>query len=300
MFKRILFPTDFSKDRNMALSQAFQALNFDEREVIVLHVVNNFFGQHAHWASLFDVHQLQKEMDFHVETEIRDALRDDMKQATSFRPIISQGKPPEEICRMAHKELVDLVVMGSTRGVTTMRVVRSSTRPVLAIPVHPVGSKSEDLLKRRETPPHFGHSASILVATDFSRQSKKVTDYAFRDQEGLRPADSSCLRRQDTHHAAQSVAARPDRIFPGRTPQVGQAPGTKCDFPMNSYRTNPSMSGLNWVPRATASLTPRKQIEPTMIVMGAKGYGPVEQHFYGTTVDKVLRSAHQPVLTLTI
>ncbi len=48
MFKRILFPTDFSKDRNMALSQAFHALNFDEREVIVLHVVNNFFGQHAH------------------------------------------------------------------------------------------------------------------------------------------------------------------------------------------------------------------------------------------------------------
>ena len=229
MFKRILFPTDFSKDRNMALSQAFQALNFDEREVIVLHVVNNFFGQHAHWASLFDVHQLQKEMDFHVETEIRDALRDDMKQATSFRPIISQGKPPEEICRMAHKELVDLVVMGSTRGVTTMRVVRSSTRPVLAIPVHPADSKSEELLKRKETRPQFRSFGLDSGGDGLFAPVEKGHRLCFRDQEGLRPADSSCLCRQDTHHAAQSVAARPDCIFTGRTPQVGRATGTECD-----------------------------------------------------------------------
>ena len=119
MFERILFPTDFSKDRNSALGRAFQALQFNEREVIVLHVVNNFFGPHAHWASLFDVHELQKQMDFHVETEIKAELPDDMKRATSFRPIILQGKPPEEICRLASQEMVDLVVMGSTRGVTT-------------------------------------------------------------------------------------------------------------------------------------------------------------------------------------
>ena len=283
----------------MALSQAFQALNFDEREVIVLHVVNNFFGQHAHWASLFDVHQLQKEMDFHVETEIRDALRDDMKQATSFRPIISQGKPPEEICRMAHKELVDLVVMGSTRGVTTMRVVRSSTRPVLAIPVHPVGSKSEELLKRRETPPHFGHSASILVATDFSRQSKKVTDYAFEIKKvfGL---PIHLVYAVKTPTMLRSLL-RPDQIASSLDEPRKWAKLQAQNVIPDEFISDESVHvRVELGPTSDCILNAAEQIEPTMIVMGAKGYGPVEQHFYGTTVDKVLRSAHQPVLTLTI
>ena len=91
MFERILFPTDFSKDRNSALGRAFQALQFNEREVIVLHVVNNFFGPHAHWASLFDVHALQKKMDFHVETEIKAELRDDMKRATGCVATVADG-----------------------------------------------------------------------------------------------------------------------------------------------------------------------------------------------------------------
>ena len=283
----------------MALSQAFHALNFDEREVIVLHVVNNFFGQHAHWASLFDVHQLQKEMDFHVETEIRDALRDDMKQATSFRPIISQGKPPEEICRMAHKELVDLVVMGSTRGVTTMRVVRSSTRPVLAIPVHNVGSSSEELLKRKETRPHFGHSASILVATDFSRQSKKVTDYAFEIKKvfGL---PIHLVYAVKTPTMLRSLL-RPDQIASSLDKPRKWAKLQAQNVIPDEFISDESVHvRVELGPTSDCILNAAKQIEPTMIVMGAKGYGPVEQHFYGTTVDKVLRSAHQPVLTLTI
>ncbi len=299
MFKRILFPTDFSKDRNMALSEAFHALNFDEREVIVLHVVNNFFGQHAHWASLFDVHQLQKEMDFHVETEIRDALRDDMKQATSFRPIISQGKPPEEICRMAHKELVDLIVMGSTRGVTTMRVVRSSTRPVLAIPVHNVGSSSEELLKRRETRPHFGHSASILVATDFSRQSKKVTDYAFEIKKVF-DLPIHLVYAVKTPTMLRSLL-RPDQIASSLDePRKWAELQARNVIPDEFISDETVHVRVDLGPTSDCILDAAKQIEPTMIVMGAKGYGPVEQHFYGTTVDKVLRSAHQPVLTLTI
>ena len=41
MFKRILFPTDFSSDRNQALHHALATLDADVDEVIVQHVVNN-------------------------------------------------------------------------------------------------------------------------------------------------------------------------------------------------------------------------------------------------------------------
>ena len=299
MFKRILFPTDFSKERNRALSYAFQALNFNEREVIVLHVVNNFFGPHAHWASLFDVHELQKQMDFHVETEIKGALRDDMKKATSFRQLILQGKPPEEICKLAHQEMVDVVVMGSTSGVTTMRVVRGANRPVLAIPVHSVSSESEESLKRNETPSHSGRSASILVATDFSRQLRKVTDYAFE----IKKAFDLPI------HLVYAIKTPTmlHRLLPqGQLESSLDAQRQWADIQARNVIPEEFISDdsvhvrVELGPTSDCILNAAKQIEPTMIVMGAKGYSPVERHFYGTTVDRVLRNASQPVLTLTI
>src|SRR6187455_1322570 len=113
MFSRILFPTDFSADSSSALRRAVHLTKFCEGEIIVQHVVNNFFGPHSHWASLFDVHELQKQMDFHVDTEIMGLLPEETRSRTTLRRLITQGKPPEQICKLAHEEMVDLVVMGS-------------------------------------------------------------------------------------------------------------------------------------------------------------------------------------------
>ena len=299
MFERILFPTDFSKDRNSALGRAFQALQFNEREVIVLHVVNNFFGPHAHWASLFDVHQLQKKMDFHVETEIKAELRDDMKRVTSFRPIILQGKPPEEICRLASQEMVDLVVMGSTRGVTTMRVIRSATRPVLAIPIHLASSKAAESIQRKQTRPYFGHSPSILVATDFSRQAKKVTDYAFEIKKAFDwPIHLVYAVKTPTmlHSLLQPSEVASSLDEPRKWAKMQALNVIPTEFISDeSVHVRVELG-----PTSECILNAAKQIAPTIIVMGAKGYGPVENYFYGTTVDRVLRHAIDPVLTLTL
>ena len=291
MFKRILFPTDFSSDRNQALHHALATLDVAVEEVIVQHVVNNFFGPHAHWASLFDVHELQKEMDFHVETEIAGALDDATRQAVSFRPVIVQGKPAEEICKLAHQEMVDLIVMGSTMGVATMKVARAAARPLLAIPVRggaqPGGDGSSG----------SSPAAPILVATDFSRQAKKVTDFAFEMKKladrPIRlayavktPAGLHRLLREEQVEASlaksrQWAETRARSIIPHEfinDPSVGVhvGLGATSDFILN-----------------TAA-----EIDPSVIVMGAKEYGPVEQRFYGTTVDKVLKNTRHPVLTL--
>src|SRR5262245_28811055 len=58
-FKKILFPTDFSPNADKALAHAIRLADFDKGEVIVQHVVGNYFDKHPHWATLFDVRELQ-------------------------------------------------------------------------------------------------------------------------------------------------------------------------------------------------------------------------------------------------
>ena len=57
-FKKILFPTDFSTNADSALTHAVRLAEMDSGEVIIQHVVSDFFERHSHWATLFDVHEL--------------------------------------------------------------------------------------------------------------------------------------------------------------------------------------------------------------------------------------------------
>ena len=65
-FKKILFPTDFSPNADKALAHAIRLAEFDSGEVIVQHVVGDYFERHSHWATLFDPRELQTYMDGYV------------------------------------------------------------------------------------------------------------------------------------------------------------------------------------------------------------------------------------------
>src|SRR5881296_1699408 len=167
-FKKILFPTDFSTTAGKALAHAIRLADFDGGEVIVQHVVGNYFVKHPHWATLFDVHELQKYMDGYIDAHMMKTLPKETGNVR-VRTEISKGKPAEEIAALADRELVDLVVMGSAKGVVTNNVIRLTTRPVLAISAAQPGPDEIGLQKLTK----------ILVATDFSEHSKRVVQYAF-------------------------------------------------------------------------------------------------------------------------
>src|SRR5438046_4857324 len=117
-FKKILFPTDFSANADKALTHAIRLANFDNGEVIVQHVVGNYFEKHPHWATLFDLHEMQKYMDTYVDAHMTKILPKDTGNV-HVRTEVSKGKPAEEIAALAERERVDLVVMGSAKGVVT-------------------------------------------------------------------------------------------------------------------------------------------------------------------------------------
>jgi nucleotide-binding universal stress UspA family protein len=108
--KRILFPTDFSTNAAGALAHAVRLADFSGGEVIVQHVVDSYFEKHPHWATLFDVHEMQKFMDRYVDVNMPASVpKEDGK--VRVRTVISKGKPAEEISALAEHEMVDLVVM---------------------------------------------------------------------------------------------------------------------------------------------------------------------------------------------
>src|SRR5215831_12913965 len=72
--KKILFPTDFSTNSNSALAHAARLTDFQDGELIVQHVVSNYFDRHPHWTTIFDVHEMQKYMNFFIEEEMAKAL----------------------------------------------------------------------------------------------------------------------------------------------------------------------------------------------------------------------------------
>jgi nucleotide-binding universal stress UspA family protein len=167
-FKKILFPTDFSANADKALAHAIRLAEFSDGEVIVQHVVGDYFERHPHWATLFDVHEMQKQMDGYVDAHMGNILPKDSERVR-IRTEISKGKPAEAIAALAEKEFVDLVVMGSAKGVITNKVIRLTKRPVMAVSSNGLNVREAGL--RRLT--------SILVATDFSEHSKRVLQYAF-------------------------------------------------------------------------------------------------------------------------
>src|SRR5438876_10366603 len=121
-FKKILFPTDFSANADKALAHALRLAEFDKGEVLVQHVVGNYFEKHSHWATLFDPREMQTYMDGYVDVHMKGMLPKDTGDVR-IRTVITKGKPAEEIAALATKEMVDLVVMGSAKGLVTNKVI---------------------------------------------------------------------------------------------------------------------------------------------------------------------------------
>lgn len=285
-FKKILFPTDFSPNADKALAHAIRLADFDNGEVIVQHVVGNYFEKHPHWATLFDIHEVQKFMDGYVAAHMAKIVPKDAGNVR-LRPLISKGKPADEIAATAEREMADLVVMGSAKGVVTNKVIRMTTRPVLAVSANQAANEEVGLHKLTK----------ILVATDFSEHSKRVVQYAF-DLKRIFDATIYMLYVIETTHAIE-WAIRQGHFVHGmdkmREWAGNQLINLTPDDAMNDSR----------VIRLVEAGSPGETIADVafevgadLTILGTHEYGIIHQHLLGTTTDKLLTKTSTPVLTV--
>jgi len=285
-FKKILFPTDFSPNADRALAHAIRLADFNDGEVIVQHVIGNYFEKHPHWATLFDVHEFQKFMDGYVSVRMSQTLPKD-SGTVRVRTLISKGKPADEIAAAADREMVDLVVMGSAKGVVTNKVIRMTNRPVLAVSATQPKPEEVGLYKLTK----------ILVATDFSEHSKRVVQYAF-DLKRIFDASIYMLYVIETGQAIE-WAIRQGHFTQSMDKMREWAGNQLLNLTPDEFVNDPT------VIRLVESGSPSDviagvafEVGADLTILGTHEYGIVHKHLIGTTTDKLLAKTSTPVLTV--
>jgi nucleotide-binding universal stress UspA family protein len=285
-FKKILFPTDFSETANKALAHAIRLADFDGGEVIVQHVVANYFEKHPHWATLFDLHEMQKYMDGYIDVHMMKILPKETGKVV-VRTEVSKGKTAEEIAALAERESVDLVVMGSAQGVVTNKVIRLTNRPVLAVSAAQLSPDEAGLRKLTK----------ILVATDFSEHSKRIVRYAF-DLKRIFDATIYMVYVVETTHAIE-WAIRQGHFSHALDKMREWAGHQLLNLTPDEFINDPSVVRLveSGSPGDTIADVAR-EVGADLTILGTHEYGTVHKHLIGTTTDRLLTRSSTPILTV--
>jgi nucleotide-binding universal stress UspA family protein len=248
-------------------------------------VVDSYFEKHPHWATLFDLHELQKFMDMYVEVNMAASVPKENGKV-HVRTVISKGKPAGEISALAERETVDLVVMGSAKGVITNQVIRMTNRPVLAVSSMRAKDSSDDHPIRK-----------IVVATDFSDHSKKVVQYAF-DLKAAFDATVYMLYVIETSRAVE-FAVRQGRFTATIEKMREWAMNQLINLTPGEFVKDPKVIRL--VEQGAAGDTIADvafEVGADLTIMGTHEYGTIHKHVLGTTTDKLLAKSATPVLTV--
>jgi nucleotide-binding universal stress UspA family protein len=204
-----------------------------------------------------------------------------------IRTEISKGKPAEEIAALAERELVDLVVMGSAKGVVTNKVIRMTNRPVLAVSAtHP---DPDELGLHKVT--------KILVATDFSVHSRRVVEYAF-DLKRIFDATIYMLYVIETSHAIE-WAIRQSHFTHAWDKMREWAANQLVNLTPDEFINDPSVIRLveQGAPGDTIADV-AFEVGADLTILGTHEYGVVHKHLIGTTTDKLLSKTSTPILTV--
>ncbi len=142
MFRKILYPTDFSDVSKKALQYLIQLKKAGTEEVVILHVVDTRSLHIPEVYSLFDLSLLGEKLES-VAQEEADKIAGELADAgikTSIR--IEKGIPFKEILRVEAEENISLIVIGShgvsnveemLLGSVSEKVIRKARKPVLVV-----------------------------------------------------------------------------------------------------------------------------------------------------------------------
>jgi nucleotide-binding universal stress UspA family protein len=143
MFKRIVFPTDFSPSAQYALKYAVSLALDHEAKIILVHVVEDIdFNPPFTLASTPVIQAYHEEMENQVKKELANVISPEVTQQIEVEKMVVAGKPFVEIVRIAQERMADLIVISthgktgkiySLLGSTAARVVSRTSCPVLVI-----------------------------------------------------------------------------------------------------------------------------------------------------------------------
>ena len=151
MFRKVLFPTDFSEGSERAAKRFEKTNEVPVGEVILLHVIDEGTLEDLMngYSLLYEDEELElEEVKKKLEEKIMERLKAKVEEvkktfkAGKVTPMVRFGFPWEEIVKVAEEEDVSLIILpthgklGFSKeliGSTAMRVLKKTFRPVLLI-----------------------------------------------------------------------------------------------------------------------------------------------------------------------
>lgn len=145
--KRILFPTDFSEAAQNAFRYTLLLADKLEAEILVLHAIYpQYEGMDlpvmATQATQKKIEVARSLLEAFVDTSV-DMVADELTNTATIETQVEIGSPASTIASMAHREDIDLIIMGTQGehntfeklfGSVTSEVIQRTSCHVLAIP----------------------------------------------------------------------------------------------------------------------------------------------------------------------
>ena len=204
--KRILFPTDFSRCADQALTHAVYLAEKYQAALHLLHVVTLFEDQPDVLSDEFaETEALVKKLETKAEIELQNVANtnssDDMEIVTNQKRAISAAPA---ILEYASKNGIDLIVMGThgRRGIEHL-LLGSAAEEVVRLAECPVFT-----IRESEEVKPIKLFEKILVPVDFSDHSKKALTYAKEIADSYDANLQLLLVIEDSIHPAFSLSGK--------------------------------------------------------------------------------------------
>ncbi|MGB9437622.1 MAG: universal stress protein [Desulfobacterales bacterium] len=296
-FKNILCATDFSDFSNHTIGYGVALAKEFAAKLFVSHVIDlssvAIYGEFQ-----LDPVGQQNRIVEDAAAQLKELTGD---QPISWEPLITVGKPADEISRAVAEKDIDLVIT-ATRGraglkriilgSVTERLMRTLTCPLLVVnsPEHKFVSAADQAIKIKK----------ILVGCDFSPDSGQALNHAL----------SLAQEFQAELHLAHVIEppTQPD-LHKEDTPVSEEIQQDYRDLLTRKLKEMVPAEARLWCTPQTGLLEgqPYEEIVAyaeskniDMIVLGVRGHGLVKTLFLGSTTDRVVRRSPCPVLSVSL
>jgi nucleotide-binding universal stress UspA family protein len=142
MFRKVLFPTDFSAVSRKALEYVKELKELGTEEIVLLNVIKNQYYYLSEDSFLKDLEGPVEELKKEVKEKLIPIAYELQERGFKVKAVIAGGVPFSKILEVAQKEKVSSIVLGSQGkgilkkiflGSVSEAVVRGSKHPVFVI-----------------------------------------------------------------------------------------------------------------------------------------------------------------------
>lgn len=282
MFRKILFPTDFSEYSLKTLEYVIGLKDAGVKEVVLLHVMR---AVEEYPISLGIQETLKKRLE-----EPADRLK---KEGFKVKSLVEMGSPSKETLRIADEQSVSMIVAGSHGkglaeemfiGSISERIAREAMIPVLIVRYRVLnGLKGERLEK-------FSAQIfkKILYPTDFSFSSHRVFDFV------------RALKKAGMKEVVLSHVVDDRYLFPYRAKQAKKEAKIRLEAIKQELEERGVKAKV--VVSLGAPLTEilhlSEEEDVSLIALGSHGKGYLKEVFLGSVSENVIRRSRRPVLVV--